>query len=145
MKEKYGAQSMLKAGRKADEQYVFALIQDAGRNLRAMCRAMQVYSEHTGVWLKDSEEDMVEMKAIFEMFYEFVDHQVDGLTEVSAALETDLEWFSMDDLRNSEEFRRSNEPLPPEAFISKEGYLSYCADKGITPAFQSDQNCATGD
>lgn len=133
MQEKYSAHSMLKSNLDADERQVFAIINDTGRHLRAMCRAMQVYSEHTGIWLKNSENDMAEMKAVFEMFYEFVDHQVDGLSELAETIETEFVWFSIEDLRNNEDFRRKKPILRSEEFVSREAYEECCRYHRIDP------------
>ncbi len=87
MKDKFSKRSLLRQTLTNEEKPIVAIMDDAVTNLRAMCRLMQVFNETSGVFLKDAERDLADVQAALSAFYEFVDYQMDQLSELVDAIE----------------------------------------------------------
>lgn len=132
MKEEHSEYSMLRSGLPRDQLMVSSIIETTERNVRAMCRVMQVYEHHACDSINNAEQDYKDLIDVFSAFYEYVDGQMDVLSELSGELDRGLGRVSINALRASEDFRRK--PIPQEAFVSRQAYELYCADQGFAPA-----------
>lgn len=142
MKNEHSEYSMLRSGAEPEKLLISSILDTTERNIRAMCRAMQVYEIHACDRMDNLANDYQDVTAVFAAFYDYVDGKMDILSELSRELESGLRWVSLEKLRASEDFRQK--PLDREVFVSEEAYFSYCANNGFTPVARSGQNDATG-
>jgi hypothetical protein len=88
-----------------DEQAIAHHIENIERRIRIMCRVSQVYNNHDGVQVSTITDHYADMAAWNEVFYEYVDHQMDGLKILRDHLEREFHWISLQGLRDGEDFR----------------------------------------
>lgn len=88
-----------------DRQAIAHHIETVERRLRIMCRVSQVFSNNNGVTLKTIDEDYGDVMAWNDVFYEYVDRQMDELKTLRDHLEREFHWVSLEGLRNGDDFR----------------------------------------
>ncbi len=88
-----------------DEQAIVHHIENVERRIRIMCRVSQVYNNHDGVELSTIADHYSDMSAWNEVFYEYVDRQMDDLKTLRGHLEREFHWVSLSGLRDGEDFR----------------------------------------
>lgn len=105
MLHKINEHSMLRTLHSREEQMLTSILCETERNVRAMCRVMQVYDEY-GMDRPLREDTLEELQAVFSAFYTFVDGQMDAIGDLARTLEDDFVWVSLEALRSSDDFRR---------------------------------------
>lgn len=87
-----------------DQQSIAHHIENVERRLRIMCRVSQVFSDHHGGMLDTIKEDYQDITEWNDVFYEYVDRQLDELKILRNRLEEVHYWISIEGLLNSEDF-----------------------------------------
>jgi hypothetical protein len=137
MKEEYSKHSLLRSGMPSDDRLIASIINTTEKHIRAMCRVMQVYELKACDRIDNLEADHSDLVDVFAAFYDYVDRKMDVLSELSEELEDGLSWVSLNRLKASEDFQR--QPLPPQAFVSRDAYVEYCDRHGYEPVSASRQ------
>ena len=88
-----------------DQQAIAHHIENVERRIRIMCRVSQVFTNNAGGMLATIAQDYEDAAAWNEVFYEFVDRQMDDLKTLRTHLERGFSWVSIEGLRNGEDFR----------------------------------------
>lgn len=70
-----------------DEQAIVHHIENVERRIRIMCRVSQVFNNHDGAQLSTMADSYSDMLAWNEVFYEYVDRQMDDLKTLRGHLE----------------------------------------------------------
>lgn len=89
-----------------DQQAIVHHIENVERRIRIMCRVSQVFNNNSGGMLATIAEDYEDAAAWNEVFYEFVDRQMDELKALRGHLERGFGWISIDGLRDGADFRK---------------------------------------
>lgn len=93
-----------------DDQAISHHIENVERRIRLMSRAMQsaVHFEESRS-VQDNPDAFSHVAGFIQLFYEYVDSQMDELTKLRGALERDVFWVSLAGLREGEDFRSNKE------------------------------------
>lgn len=74
------------------------ILEDVETRVRIMCRVMQVFRYETAGKLDDLERDFEDRGAALEVLYEYVDQQMNTISELRDALD-DAGWITLNSLR----------------------------------------------
>lgn len=111
MLHKVRPDSMLRTNLSHEERMLTSILSETEKNIRAMCRVMQVYDE-CGMDRPLRTDTLDELQAVFSSFYKFVEGQMDVIGALARTLEDEFSWVSLEALRASD--RRG-------AYASEEG------------------------
>ena len=112
MLHKINEHSILRTLLAQEEQMLTSILCETERNVRAMCRVMQVYDQY-GMDRPLREDTLEELQAVFSAFYTYVDGQMDTISDLARTLEGDFKWVSLEALRASDDFRRDGDRVSP--------------------------------
>jgi hypothetical protein len=129
MNQQFNENSMLRQALSYEDREISSILFETERNIRAMCRLMQVYDEHGCDGIDSYSYD--ELHAVFGTFYAYVDRQMEAIAALAYRLEGDFSWVSLNKLRECGDFQKR--PVPREAFVSREAYEHWCDENGWTP------------
>ncbi len=117
MKEKLSKHSKLRTAIDADDRPLESLLCEVDRNVRTMCRVMQVYHQNGSIHLKDMESENEELHDVLAVFYEFVDSQMEELSILTETLDRDFSFLTLNRLREVPDFMfdaAQGQPAPKE-------------------------------
>lgn len=83
-----------------EDRNIDHILEDVELRVRLMCRVMQVFRYEGVGKLDDLERDFEDRGAALEVLYEYVDQQMDTISELRANLDS-IGWISLNKLRRA--------------------------------------------